>query len=122
MASKEGWGQDVILVLSRLMRPYGKPAFIRSDRGTELTAGAIMGWLRDPRIGPAVIASRRPWHNGFVERFNGKLRNECLNRERFRNLREARVLIEQWRQFYNHRRPHSSLGNRTPRSSKARSA
>jgi hypothetical protein len=61
-----------------------------------------------------IIPPGRPWHNGFVESFNGKLRDECLNREWFRDLREARVLIEQWRQFYNHRRPHSSLGNRTP--------
>jgi transposase InsO family protein len=106
--------QDVILVLSRLMRLHGKPAFIRSDQGTEFTAGAVMRWLRDQRVGPAFIPPGRPWHNGFVESFNGKLRDECLNREWFRDLREARVLIEQWREFYNHRRPHSSLGNRTP--------
>lgn len=106
--------QDVILVLSRLMRLYGKPAYIRSDQGTEFTAGAVMRWLRDQRVGPAFIPPGRPWHNGFVESFNGKLRDECLNREWFRDLREARVLIEQWRQFYNHRRPHSSIGNRTP--------
>jgi putative transposase len=106
--------QDVILVLSRLMRLYGKPAFIRSDQGTEFTAGAVMRWLRDQRVGPAFIPPGRPWHNGFVESFNGKLRDECLNREWFRDLREARVLIEQWREFYNHRRPHSALGNLTP--------
>lgn len=106
--------QDVILVLSRLMRLHGKPTFIRSDQGTEFTAGTVMRWLRDQRIGPAFIPPGRPWHNGFVESFNGKLRDECLNREWFRDLREARMLIEQWREFYNHRRPHSSLGNRTP--------
>lgn len=106
--------QDVILVLSRLMRLYSKPAFIRSDQGTEFTAGAVMRWLRDQSVGPAFIPPGRPWHNGFVESFNGKLRDECLNREWFRDLREARMLIEQWREFYNHRRPHSSLGNRTP--------
>lgn len=106
--------QDVILVLSRLMRLYSKPAFIRSDQGTEFTAGAVMRWLRDQRVGPAFIPPGRPWHNGFVESFNGKLRDECLNREWFRDLREARLLIEQWREFHNHRRPHSSLGNRTP--------
>jgi len=106
--------QDVILVLSRLMRLYRKPAFIRSDQGTEFAAGAVMRWLRDQSVGPAFIPPGRPWHNGFVESFNGKLRDECLNREWFRDLREARMLIEQWREFYNHRRPHSSLGNRTP--------
>jgi len=105
---------DVILVLSRLMRLYGKPAIIRSDQATEFTAGAVMRWLRDQRVGPAFIPPGRAWHNGFMESFNGKLRDECLNRVWFRDLREARVLIEQWRQFYKHRRPHSSLGNRTP--------
>ena len=56
----------------------------------------------------------KPWHNGFVESFNGKMRDECLNREWFRDLREARTVIKSWRQFYNHRRPHSALGYRTP--------
>lgn len=106
--------QDVILVLSRLMRLYGKPQFIRSDQGAEFTAGAVMRWLRDQRVGPVFVAPGRPWQNGFVESFNGKLRDECLNREWFRDLREARVLIEQWRQFYNAERPHSALGYRTP--------
>lgn len=67
--------QDVILVLSRLMRLYGKPAFIHSDQGTEFTAGAIMGWLRNQWIGLAFIPPGRPWRNGFVVSFNGKLRD-----------------------------------------------
>ena len=111
--------QDVILVLSRLMRFYGKPQFIRSDQGAEFTAGAVMRWLRDQRVGPVFIAPGRPWQNGFVESFNGKLRDECLNREWFRDLREARLLIEQWRQFYNAERPHSALGYRTPAQARA---
>jgi putative transposase len=106
--------QDVILTLTRLMRLYGKPEHIRSDQGAEFTAGRVMKWLRDQNVGPAFIPPGKPWHNGFVESFNGKLRNECLNREWFRDLREARVVIEGWRQFYNHRRPHSALGYRTP--------
>jgi len=106
--------QDVILTLSRLMRIYGKPQFIRSDNGAEFTAKAVMRWLRDQNVGPAYIAPGRPWQNGFVESFNGKLRDECLNREWFRDIREARVLIERWRQFYNHERPHSALNYRTP--------
>jgi putative transposase len=85
--------QDVILTLSRLMRIYGKPQFIRSDNGAEFTAKAVMRWLRDQNVGPAYIAPGRPWQNGFVESFNGKLRDECLNREWFRDIREARVLI-----------------------------
>ena len=106
--------QDVILTLSRLMRLYGKPAYIRSDNGAEFTAAKVMRWLRDQAIGPAFITPGSPWQNGFVESFNGKLRNELLNREWFRNRAEARMLIEQWRQFYHERRPHSALGYRSP--------
>lgn len=106
--------QDVILTLSRLIKLYGKPQYIRSDNGAEFTAGAVMRWLRDQNVGPAFIAPGRPWQNGFVESFNAKLRDECLNREWFRDIREARVVIETWRQFYNHQRPHSALGYRTP--------
>ena len=104
----------VIETLARLMRLHGKPNFIRSDQGAEFTAGAVMRWLRDQNVGPVFIAPGKPWQNGYVESFNGKLRDECLSREWFRNLREARMLIERWRQFYNERRPHSALGYRTP--------
>ena len=100
--------QDVILTLSRLMRLYGKPAYVRSDNGAEFTAAKVMRWLRDNAIGPAFIAPGSPWQNGVVESFNGKLRDELLNREWFRTRAEANVLIERWRQFYNERRPHSA--------------
>ncbi len=106
--------QDVILTLSRLMRLYGKPAYIRSDNGAEFTATAVMKWLRDNNVGPAYIKPGSPWQNGFVESFNGKLRDECLNREWFLTRREAKLSVEKWRQFYNNERPHSALGNRTP--------
>ena len=106
--------QDVILTLSRLMRLYGKPQYVRSDHGAEFTASAVMRWLRDHNVGPVYIAPGSPWQNGFVESFNGKLRDEGLNREWFRDLAEARVLIERWRSFYNERRPHSALGYRIP--------
>ena len=108
--------QDVILTLSRLMRLYGKPAFIRSDNGAEFTATAVMKWLQDQNVGPAYIKPGSPWQNVFVESFNGKLRDECLNREWFVTRREAKIVIEKWRQFYNNERPHSALGNRTPAS------
>lgn len=108
--------QDVILTLSQLMRLYGKPTYIRSDNGAEFTATAVMRWLRDQNVGPTYIKPGSPWQNGTVESFNGKLRDECLNREWFVSLREARVVIEQWRDFYNHQRPHSALGYRTPAS------
>ena len=100
--------QDVILALSRLMRLYGKPAFVRSDNGAEFTAAKVMRWLRDNAIGPAFIAPGSPWQNGVIESFNGKLRDELLNREWFRSRAEAKVLIERWRQFYNEQRPHSA--------------
>lgn len=108
--------QDVVLTLSRLMRLYGKPAFVRSDNGAEFTAAKVMRWLRDAAIGPAFIAPGSPWQNGFVESFNGKLRDELLNREWFRSRAEAKVLIERWRQFYNERRPHSAHGYKPPAS------
>lgn len=76
--------QDVVLTLSRLMRLYGKPAFVRSNKGAEFTAAKIMRWLCDAAIGPAFIAPGSPWQNGFVESFNGKLRDELPNREWFR--------------------------------------
>ena len=100
--------QDVILTLSRLMRLYGKPAYVRSDNGAEFTAARVMRWLRDNAIGPAFITPGSPWQNGFVESFNGKLRDELLNREWFRSRAEARALIERWRHFYNEQRPHSA--------------
>lgn len=85
-----------------------------SDQGAEFTAGAVMRWLRDQNVGPVFIAPGKPWQNGFVEIFNGKLRDECLSQEWFCNLREARVLIERWRRFYNEQRPHSALGYLAP--------
>ena len=106
--------QDVILTLSRLMRLYGKPAYVRSDNGAEFTAAKVMRWLRDNAIGPAFIEPGSPWQNGVVESFNGKLRDELLNREWFRSRAEARVLIERWRQFYNEQRPHSALRYQPP--------
>ncbi len=73
-----------------------------------------MRWLRDQQVGPTYIEPGKPWQNGFVESFHGKLRDECLNREWFVNRREAKIVIEDWRQFYNTPRPHSALGYKTP--------
>lgn len=100
--------QDVILALSRLTRLYGKPTFIRSDNVAEFTAAKVMRWLRDAAIGPSFIAPSSPWQNGFVEGFNGRLRDVSLNREWFRSHAEAKVLIERWRQYYDERRTHSA--------------
>ena len=81
---------------------------MRSDNGAEFTAAKVMRWLRDNAIGPAFIAPGSPWQNGVVEGFNGKLRDELLNREWFRTRIEAKILIERWRHFYNEQRPHSA--------------
>ncbi len=97
-----------------LARLYGKSAFVRSDNGAEFTAAKVMRWLRDAAIGRAFIAPGSPWQNGFVESFNGKLRDELLNREWFRSRAEAKVLIERWRRFYNERRPHSAQRHQPP--------
>jgi transposase InsO family protein len=106
--------QDVIDRLFELFILRGIPEHIRSDNGPEFTAKAIRGWLNNIGVKTLFIEPGSPWENGYVESFNGKLRDELLNREIFTTLTEARVLIEQWRMEYNHIRPHSSLGYRPP--------
>ena len=104
----------LIETLGRLMTIHGKPRYIRSDNGPEFTAKALIEWLTENRIGPAFIKPGSPWQNVYLESFNGKFRDECLSREWFLNRIDAKVIIEKWRHFYNHERPHSSLGNKTP--------
>ncbi len=106
--------QDVIGRLFELFIMKGLPEHIRSDNGPEFTAKAIRGWLNRIGVKTLFIEPGSPWENGYVESFNGKLRDEFLNREIFTTLTEAKVLIEQWRQEYNQIRPHSSLGYRPP--------
>ena len=90
------------------------PRFIRSDNGPEFTANALIKWLTDNDIGPAFIKPGSPWQNAYVESFNGKFRDECLNREWFLNRKDAKVMIEKWRHYYNNERPHSALDNMPP--------
>jgi putative transposase len=104
----------VIHQLADLFIQRGIPEHIRSDNGPEFTARSIRAWLEDLGVGCAFIEPGSPWENGYIESFNGKLRDELLNREIFMTLFEAKVLIEQWRREYNHVRPHSSLGYRPP--------
>lgn len=99
-----------VLVLQR-----GAPRHVRSDNGPEFVAEAVRKWAQEQAIRINYIEPGSPWENGHVESFHGKFRDECLNREVFGNLLEAKVLIEQWRQQYNNKRPHSSLGYRAPR-------
>jgi transposase InsO family protein len=106
---------DVIRVLQAIMDTSGRrPEFIRSDNGGQFAANDVMAWLRQHRVGPAFIDPGCPWQNGFVESFHGKFRDECLNREWFKSIQEATIVIEQWRRFYNAKRPHSSLNYLTP--------
>jgi putative transposase len=114
MVARRITSQDVIDQLFNLFVLRGIPEHIRSDNGTEFTARAIRGWLKRLNVKTLYIEPGSPWENGYVESFNGKLRDELLNMEVFTTLTEARVLIEEWRKEYNQVRPHSSLGYRTP--------
>ena len=106
--------QDVIDQIFQLFVLRGIPEHIRSDNGTEFTAREIRKWLANIGVKTLYITPASPWENGYIESFNGKLRDELLNREVFSTLMEAKVLIEQWRREYNSIRPHSSLGYRPP--------
>ena len=105
---------DVIETLSDLLMIRGVPERIRSDNGAEFTVRAVRKWLGGVGTRTLYIKPRAPWENGFIESFNGKLRDELLDREIFSTLLEFRVLTERYRQTYNRVRPHSSLGYRPP--------
>jgi transposase InsO family protein len=106
--------QDVLDLLSDLFLFRGVPAHLRSDNGPEFTSKAVREWLHKIGVKTLFIEPGSPWENGYIESFNGKLRDELLNREVFYTLLEAKVLTENWRREYNRIRPHSSLGYRPP--------
>ena len=106
--------EKVRSVLQRVCREKGFPEMIRSDNGSEFIAEAVNNWLTANQIKPLFIEPGKPWQNGKCESFNGKLRDECLSREWFSSVKEAQVVIETWRKFYNEERPHSSLEYLTP--------
>ena len=105
---------DVLEMLAELFVTHGVPAHIRSDNGPEFTAELIRLWLEALQVQTLFIEPGSPWENGYVESFNGKLRDELLDREIFYTLTEAQILIERWRRQYNTVRPHSALGYRPP--------
>lgn len=107
-------GQHVARFLSVLLAQRGKPHRIICDSGTEFTSKAMYFWSKEAGVTLGFIQPGKPTQNAFVESLNGKFRNECLNRHRFRTLDEARVEIEAWRYQYNHVRPHSSLNYLPP--------
>jgi transposase InsO family protein len=106
--------RDVLRVLVKLMLRHGVPDHIRSDNGPEFAVKVVRKWLARLEVGTLFIEPGSPWENGYIESFNGKLRDELLNGEIFYSVQEAKVLIEMWRRHYNHFRPHSSLGCRPP--------
>ena len=105
---------DAITVIEAAIARYGAPEHLRSDNGPEFIAYAIQDWLKERQIKTLYIRPGSPWENGHIESFHDKLRDECLNRELFGTLAEARVIVESWRVEYNERRPHSALGYQTP--------
>ena len=106
--------QDVIDKLFQIFVFRGVPEHIRSDNGPEFTARPIRAWLNRLGVKTLFIEKGSPWENGYIESFNGKLRDELLNREIFTTLTEAKILIEAWRKEYNQIRPHSALNYQPP--------
>jgi len=105
---------DVLFRLAELFVHRGVPQHIRSDNGPEFAAKAVREWLQRVGVQTLFITPGSPWENGYIESFNGRLRDELLNRELFDTLWEVQVLVERWRQTYNRIRPHSALGYRPP--------
>jgi putative transposase len=99
--------------LDRLALARGYPAVLRCDNGPELACAAMADWARQ-RVGLSFIPPGEPWRNGYIESFNSRVRDECLNINSFCSLAQARVVISDWKQDYNHRRRHSALGDQAP--------
>ena len=107
-------GIRVARELDRIAEYRGYPCMVVSDNGTELTSNAMLKWQEDRKVEWHYIAPGKPMQNGFVESFNGRLRDECLNEHLFTSYNHARKVISAWRQDYNQERPHSSLDGLTP--------
>lgn len=110
----------VIAALERVIAQRGRPARLVCDHGSEFSSRAFLGWARAAGITLDYIRPGKPVDNAFIESFNGKLRDECLNEQYFLDLADARQTIERWRQHYNRARPHSSLGRLPPAAYAAR--
>ena len=107
-------GIRVARELDRIAHGRGYPCMVVSDNGTELTSNAMLKWQEDRHVEWHYIAPGKPMQNGFVESFNGRLRDECLNEHLFTSYSHAREIIEDWRTDYNLNRPHTSLDGLTP--------
>ena len=96
------------------MTLYGPPKHLRSDNGPEFVAQAIQRFLAATGVGTMFIEPGAPWQNPFAETFHARLRDELLNQELFQTVAEARVVLEQWRRWFNEDRPHGALDDATP--------
>jgi putative transposase len=105
---------EVRSVLEAAISRYGKPRYVRCDNGPEFISGDLRQWLSEHGIRPLYIDPGSPWQNGFIESFNGKFRDECLNAELFWSQEEAQMVVNSWRHEYNTVRPHMSLEYKTP--------
>ena len=108
-------GQRVTRELDQAIFERGRPGTVVSDNGTEFTSMAILKWVQETGVGWHYIAPGKPTQNAFIESFNGKLRDECLNETLFSSLPDAKYELAKWREDYNSCRPHSSIGNLTPK-------
>jgi transposase InsO family protein len=113
-AARSFTARDVKLTLGYLFAVRGAPVHIRSDNGPEFVAGEIQKWLGQASVDTLYIQKASPWENGYVESFNSRLRDELLNRELFLGLDEARYVLDEWRNEYNHRRLHGGIGWKPP--------
>ena len=109
VAKRKLKSDDVLKALESLFIDRGMPGHFCSDNGSEFTAKAVRSWFEKMEVKPIYIESGSPWENGYDESFNGRLRDELLDRELFDTLQEAQVLIQRWRVYYNPRRRHSSI-------------
>lgn len=105
---------EVLETLDELMTERGAPRYLRSDNGSEFIAAELQQWLRSKHVMPIHIEPGNPWQNGFIESFNGRFRDECLNQEIFYSRTEAQVIVDRWRESYNRERPHSAIGYLAP--------
>lgn len=107
-------GTRVVRAMERLVKERGKPVLIRTDNGPEFVGRALDQWAYENGVRLDFIQPGKPSQNGYIESFNGKLRDECLNQHWFLGLNDARRIVANWRDDYNHHRPHTALGGRTP--------
>ena len=108
-------GKRAVAILERLARTHGLPQVITTDNGTEFTSRAVDEWAHRNGVKLDFIRPGKPVENAYIESFNGRLRQECLEENWFTSLEDAKMKIEAWRKDYNEHRPHSSLGDETPR-------